>query len=241
MSTDRTFPTRSQLDAYNSLTPAKRIELLSPYLTDERLAVLRSALARRTRRLTVALENIYHSQNASAVVRSCECFGLQDLTIIENTSRFLASNGVARGASKWLTFHRFGSNAFNTPKAFESLHSRGYHIVAASPHEGHDISLYDLDIVSKPIAIVFGAEKFGLSEYALSHADQRMLIPMCGLTESLNISASVAITISHLRRAMDNALTPDTMSLTPDEADEVFSQWLLASVRDAQGILSRIL
>lgn len=229
------------MDAFNALTPERRVSLLLPFVNDNRVATLRSVLSRRTRRVTLALENIYHSQNASAVVRSCECFGIQDVTVIENSSRFLASNGVARGAFKWLTYHRFGSESFNTPAAYADLRRRGYTIVAASPHPGHDVSLYDLDVTRGPIAVVFGAEKVGLSGWAMENADMRMAIPMCGLTESLNISASAAITLSHLRREVDEKLPAESVRMSEEEQTELFSHWLLASIRDAHDVLKRIL
>ncbi len=229
------------MDAFNALPPERRVSLLLPFVNDNRVATLRSVLSRRTRRVTLALENIYHSQNASAVVRSCECFGIQDVTVIENSSRFLASNGVARGAFKWLTYHRFGSERFNTPAAYADLRQRGYTIVAASPHPGHDVSLYDLDVRRGPIAVVFGAEKVGLSDWAMENADMRMVIPMCGLTESLNISASAAITLSHLRREVDEKLPAESVRMSEEEQTELFSHWLLASIRDAHDVLKRIL
>lgn len=229
------------MESFLALPPERRIELLLPFVNDNRVATLQAVLANRTRRVTVALENIYHSQNASAVVRSCECFGIQDLTVVENSSPFLASNGVARGAFKWLTYHRFNGRQFNTPDAYADLRSRGYTIVAASPHPGHDISLYDIDVAQGPVAVVFGAEKVGLSEWAMDNADVRMAIPMCGLTESLNISASAAITLSHLRREVDTRLTPEQRMIPEADRREIFSHWLLASIRDAHDVLNRIL
>lgn len=229
------------MEAFLALPPERRIDLLQPFVNDNRIATLKAVLANRTRRVTVALENIFHSQNASAVVRSCECFGIQDLTVVENSSPFLASNGVARGASKWLTYHRFNTSAFNTPDAYADLRRRGYTIVAASPHPGHDVSLYEIDVTSGPVAVVFGAEKVGLSQWAMDNADVRMAIPMCGLTESLNISASAAITLSHLRREVDTKLTPEQRMIPECERVEIFSHWLLASIRDAHDVLERIL
>lgn len=241
MSVDISLPNKQQMEAFVALPPEKRIELLLPFVNDNRVATLRSVLDNRTRHVTVALENIFHSQNASAVVRSCDCFGIQDLTVIENSSLFLASNGVARGASKWLTYHRFSSGEFNTPAAYDFLRSRGYTIIAASPHPGHDISLYDIDVRRGPVAVVFGAEKVGLSEWAMKNADAQMAIPMCGLTESLNISASAAITMSHLRREIDSKLSPEERMLPVEDRQEIFSHWLLASIRDAHNVLGRIL
>lgn len=241
MSVDLSTPSQAQLDAFFALDANRRIELLAPFVNDNRKATLRGVLDRRTRRVTVALENIYHSQNASAVVRSCDCFGIQDITIVENSSQFKASNGVARGAFKWLTYHKFSQTGFNTPAAYEHLRSRGYKIVAASPHPGHDVSLYDLDVAQSPIAVVFGAEKLGLSQWAMENADLRMVIPMCGLTESLNISASAAITMSHLRCEIDSRLTPEQVRLPEAEQTELFSHWLLASIRDARCVLERVI
>lgn len=241
LSVDVSLPNKQQMEAFLALPPERRIELLLPFVNDNRVETLRNVLAKRTRRVTIALENIFHSQNASAVVRSCECFGIQDLTVIENSNPFLASNGVARGAFKWLTYHRFGSEEFNTPAAYADLRQRGYTIVAASPHPGHDISLYDIDVAKGPVAVVFGAEKVGLSRWAMDNADVRMVIPMCGLTESLNISASAAITLSHLRQEVDRKLTPEERMLPEDDRREIFSHWLLASIRDAHNVLTRIL
>ncbi len=241
MSVEVSLPNKQQMEAFLSLSPNERIDLLLPFVNDNRVETLRKVLSNRTRHVTVALENIFHSQNASAVVRSCECFGIQDLTVIENSSPFLASNGVARGASKWLTYHRFGAKEFNTPEAYANLRRRGYKIIAASPHPGHDISLYDIDVTQGPVAVVFGAEKVGLSQWAMENADMRMAIPMYGLTESLNISASAAITMSHLRREVDEKLTPEQRMLPQEERLEIYSHWLLASIRDAHDVLERIL
>lgn len=241
MSVDISLPNKAQMEAFNALTPQQRIDLLKPYVSDSRIATLQSVLSHRTRRITVALENIYHSQNASAVVRSCECFGIQDVSVIENSTRFLASNGVARGAFKWLTYHRFSAEVYNTPQCYDFLRSRGYDIVAASPHPGHDVTLYDLDVTRKPIAVVFGAEKVGMSQWAMDNADYRMVIPMCGLTESLNISASAAVVMSHLRRQVDTLLPPEQIALSNAEQLELLSHWLLASIRDAHAVLDRVL
>lgn len=241
MSVDISTPSDAQLAAFNALDPQKRIDLIQPFVNDNRVATLRNALARRTRHVTVALENIFHSQNASAVLRSCDCFGIQDVTVIENSNLFNASNGVARGAFKWLTYHKFDTTDFNTPAAYEFLHSQGYKIVAASPHPGHDVSLYDLDVTKGKIAVVFGAEKVGLTQWAMDNADVRMAIPMYGMTESFNISASAAITMSHLRRQIDERMSPDDYQLSDAEQTEIFSHWLLASIRDANNVLQRIL
>lgn len=241
MSVEVELASAAQVAALRGMSAEERVAVLRPYVNDERVRTLEGALRGRTRHVTVGLENIFHSQNASAVLRSCDCFGIQDVTLVENSNSFDASNGVARGAFKWLTYHRFEGGAFNTPAAYEYLRSEGYRIVAASPHPGHDVSLYDLDVREGKIAVIFGAEKVGLSGWAMDNADVRMAIPMYGMTESLNISASAAIVVSYLRRQMEERGGMGVYGLTEAEKMDVYSYWLLASIRDARGVLKRVL
>ena len=229
------------MSAFEQIGAGRRIELLSPFVMDEKKAKLVEALEKRTRRLTLILENVHHENNASAIMRTCECFGLQDLAVVENCNAFRHNEDIDRGASKWLSIRRYGQKAFNTPEAYADLRRQGYTIYAASPHPGHDISLFDIDVSQGPIAIVFGAEKTGLSEWAMENADARMAIPMCGLTESFNVSVSAAITVSHLRRQIDQHLPNEERSLSADEKQELLAQWLLMCIRDGRGVIERIL
>ncbi len=107
------------------------ISYLSGFVTPERLARFEQVLGFRTRYLTVVLEDIYQSQNASAVVRTCDCFGIQDLHIIENQHDFIMDHEVALGAQKWLTIHRHTGTPQNTPAAINQLRKRGL------PHRCH--------------------------------------------------------------------------------------------------------
>lgn len=156
----------------------------------ERLAPL------RTRHITVVLEDVYQSHNASAVLRSCDCFGIQDVHVVENRNSFNPAGDVAVGASKWVDYFKYPT----TRATYDYLHSQGYRIIATLPHE-QDTMITDLD-VSQPLALVFGTELTGLTEEAIEGADGYVKIPMYGFTESFNISVCAALTLFHLSEKM---------------------------------------
>lgn len=207
----------------------KVLRYLGQFVTDHKKAFIERVLDARTRYVTVVLENIYQSQNASAAVRTCECMGLQDMHIIENTARFQFNAKVLKGANKWMTLERYRTrNANNTQTCFETLRNRGYRILVADPAEsGKPIG--DIDVEAGKIALVFGNELHGLSDYALSHADERIKIPMFGFTESLNISVSVAICLNTIMPKVRQM--PDIIGLTPDEKEHIRLAWYRKIVR----------
>lgn len=145
----------------------------------------------RTRHLTVVLEDIFQPHNASAVLRSCDCFGVQDVHIIENRNKYNINPQIALGSAKWLNLNYHNDEKENTIECINKLKAQGYKIVATTPHQD-DIMLQDLPL-DQPIALLFGTEKEGLSDVALEHADVFMRIPMYGFTESYNISVSAAL------------------------------------------------
>lgn len=172
-------------------------EYFRGYVSEHKQALFEKILDSRTRHLTVVLENIYQAQNASAVIRTCECFGIQDIHIIENAYKYEINKNVVLGAAKWVDIFRYNEQDNNTATALEQIKSSGYSVFAAHPDDS-GISIYDLDI-RNPFTILFGTEKTGLSNKALELADQKFFIPMYGFTESLNISVSAAIAINILR------------------------------------------
>jgi len=156
-------------------------------------------LPMRTRHVTVVLEDIYQAHNASAVVRSCDLFGVQELHVIEHRNRFALNPSVSVGASKWVTLTRWNERQENNAaQCLNGLKEKGYRIVATTPHSD-DVLLENLSI-DKPLALVFGNEETGLSETAIKMADEFVKIPMVGFTESFNISVSVAITLYDVMR-----------------------------------------
>lgn len=179
------------------MTPDEKVFThLSQFVSDHKKACVDRVLEHRTRYVTVVLENIYQSQNASAAVRTCECMGLQDVHIIEDTAKYHLNIRVLKGSYKWMNLERYrtkGSN--NVAECFRNLRSNGYKILVADPAED-GIAIDDIDVFDGKLAILFGNELNGASAYSLRHADAKIRIPMFGFTESLNISASVAISLN---------------------------------------------
>ncbi len=207
-------------------------EYLSQFVSEHKRAFMERVLAQRTRYVTMVLEDIYQSQNASAVIRTCECLGLQDVHVIETNSQWSTNKLVLRGSDKWLDIIRYnGKETNNTEACFRALKDRGYRIAVTDPAAGISIEEVPLDT---PLAIVMGNERHGSSEYASKHADLSINIPMTGFTESLNISVSAAIcidiTLSRLRRSDLH------WQLSQEEMEILRLQWYRKTVRNADVI-----
>jgi tRNA (guanosine-2'-O-)-methyltransferase len=172
-------------------------DYLAGFITENKLSKFEEIIQLRTRYITVVLEDIYQPHNASAVLRSCDCFGVQDVHIIENQNKYTLNPDVALGSSKWLNLNFYSGLENNTPLALESLREKGYRIIATTPHKD-DVTLHELPLDKGPIALVFGTEMRGITGSALELADEYMKIPMYGFTESFNISVSAAITLFYL-------------------------------------------
>lgn len=169
----------------------------SQYISDHKKEFIERVLADRTRHVTVVMENIFQSQNASAVVRTCECMGIQDVHIIQTSARYSVNPKVLKGSHKWLDlFHYRKKGLNNTESCFNYLREKGYRIVVTSPLASC-IPIGELDVDHK-LALVMGNELKGSSDYAMDHADIKVRIPMYGFTESLNISVSAAICLNTL-------------------------------------------
>lgn len=205
------------------------IQYLSQFVMPERLDLFSKILSFRTNYLTVVLEDMYQTHNASAAVRTADCFGIQNVHVIENKNTFNCNPDVVRGASNWVTVKRYNETEMNTPQALQQLRKEGYRIVVATPHD-HDVNLEDFDLEKGKAAIVFGCERPGLTEFAKREADEFMKIPMVGFTESLNVSVSVAVTLHHLTHQLRNHSTID-WKLTDDEKQKVMLDWLRMSIK----------
>ena len=159
--------------------------------------------ADRTKHLTIVMENIYQEHNASAVLRSCDCFGLQDLHVIEKDNTYKIQRDIALGAGRWVDMYNYDDSENVTKDCLNDLKSKGYKIVATTPHTDSQ-TIYDLDL-TQPIALVFGTERRGISEEVVEMADEFVKIPMYGFTESFNISVSVAIVLNTLRQRLEQS------------------------------------
>jgi tRNA (guanosine-2'-O-)-methyltransferase len=207
------------------------IQFLSGFVTPERLALFNKILSFRTNYITVVLEDIFQTQNASAVLRSADCFGIQTVHAIENRNEFQVNADIVRGASNWVSVNRYNQGSMNTVAAINKLKQDGYRIIATSPHE-HDVALEDFDLEKGKAAFIFGTERPGLTDIAKNEADEFMKIPMVGFTESLNLSVSVAVTIHHLTDKLRNHSNID-WHLTDQEKQKLLLHWLKLSIKRA--------
>lgn len=223
------------------LSPSLRAEVseyLTQFVNEQRIERLRSVLAQRTRHVTVILENLFQTQNASAVLRSCECYGVQDVHVVENEYEFQIHSAITMGSDKWLTVHRYNDlKQNNLQSCIHHLKEKGYTIVATLPN---DDSLYLEDLpIEQPTAFLFGTELDGLSEEAIKLADKTVKIPMYGFTESFNISNSVAIILSNFIERVKKSSVKS--SLSKEEQEELFFEWLQKSIKTPDLLIDHFL
>lgn len=215
----------------------KAIEQLSELVTEERFALFNNVLDKRTRYITVALEDIYQPHNASAVLRTSDCFGVQDVHIIENKNEYNVNPDVALGSDKWLTMIKHNNNKQNTVEAINCLKKNGYRIVATTPHT-NDVNLDDFDLAKGKAAFFFGTEMQGLSKTMLDNADEYLKIPMHGFTESFNISVSASIILHQLSNKLRNSSI--NWQLTEHEKHITLLKWLMNSIKRSKKVLKEI-
>ncbi len=212
------------------------LKYLSAYITPERFSLFNKIAEHRTKYITVVLEDIFQSQNASAVLRSCDCFGIQDVHIIENRNQFQLDTEVSLGSSKWLSLNKYNREENNSLEAIKTLKKQGYKIVATTPHTD-DKELPNFDITSGKTALVFGSELPGVSDTILNEADEFLKIPMFGFTESFNISVSAAIILHHLT---DKLRSSDVnWELSEEEKTEIKIQWIRNTIKKSELIEKR--
>ncbi|NOY49949.1 MAG: RNA methyltransferase [Chlorobi bacterium] len=169
----------------------KLYAFLSDLLTEERKSLFDKVIKYRTRHLTVVLENIFQPHNASAVMRSCDLNGIQDIHVIENNNEYTVNPEVAMGSTKWLNIYRYNESGNNTLSAIDHLRSQGYKIIATTPHK-ESFTPFNMPLDNK-CALLFGTELSGLSDLAIANSDEFLRIPQFGFTESYNISVSAAL------------------------------------------------
>jgi len=214
------------------------IKYLEQFTTNERIIQFNKVLENRTKYITIALEDIYQSQNASAVLRTSECFGLQNIHIIENKNEYQLNPDVVQGSSKWLNLKKFSNKENNTLEAIKKLKAQGYRIIATTPHT-KDVSLEDFDIEKGKFALFFGTEGTGLSDEMMKSADEFLRIPMYGFTESFNISVSAAIILQHLVYKLRNS--DIKWQLSDSEIDELKLEWLKKSIKSSTMLIETFL
>jgi tRNA (guanosine-2'-O-)-methyltransferase len=209
---------------------------LAGMVTPERHAKFAAILQQRTRYITAVIEDVRHAQNAGAVVRSCECFGVQDLHVIENNKEFILHTDVVCGSAQWVDVVRWNEpDADNTVSCLQSLKSRGYAIAATTLRE--DLPLFSPEQLplDKPVALCLGNEEFGLSDKAYELADYHVRIPMYGFTRSFNISVSAALCLRALVERLHN--TDRDWHLSAEEREIITRKWVRASLKNLDRLL----
>lgn len=209
----------------------KLLEYLESFLTPRRQGLNKKVLEQRTNHFTVAVEDVYQLHNTSAVIRSCDVFGVQNVHVIEEINAKRIDREIAMGAQKWVDINRYST----TRECLATLQKKGYQIVATTPHDDSKV-LQDFDI-DKPAAFFFGREQQGLSDQVLEVADTKLHIPMIGFTESLNISVSAAIILQHVTSKLKK--TSINWQLSEEEKLEKRMEWAKKVIKSHEQIIAR--
>lgn len=218
----------------NTEQKADLYERASQLFSDNKRALFDRLAPLRTRHIAVVLEDIYQSHNASAVLRSCDCFGVQDVHVVEAHNPFNPAGDVAVGSSKWVDYYKHAT----IQDAYRHLHEQGYRIVATLPHE-NDQMISDLDI-TQPTALVFGTELTGLTQEAIAGADAYVKIPMYGFTESFNISVCAALSLFSLTERMRREPSLQ-WQLTDDQLLDLKLHWAMQAIRDGEKVVQALM
>ncbi|MEE2773216.1 MAG: RNA methyltransferase [Bacteroidota bacterium] len=213
------------------MTEEEILQHLQELLTPRRRQLFEQVLTNRTNFFTVATQDVYQLHNTSAVIRSCDVFGIQNIHVIEERMPKRIDKEIAMGAQKWVDVQRYSA----TKDCLHTLRKKGYRIVATSPHEDA-VMLDDFDI-STPAAFFFGTEREGLSQEILEEADSTLKIPMVGFTESLNISVSAAIILQSVTEKMRRSNLQWRLSAA--EKFQIELAWTKKTIKNSDQIIER--
>lgn len=204
-------------------------------LTDHKKQLFSKLVKERTRYIAWLADNLYHEQNASAIIRSADCFGFSEIYVLEDKYRYKVNEEIAMGAQKWVRPKALHAENGTYENAIKTIKSKGYKLIATSPHaDGH--TLEDLDI-STPICIALGSERHGLHPEIMQHADGFVMIPMVGFTESLNVSVTAGILMYRLRKRLEEEKIK--WQLSAEEEKEQLFEWALTTVPNARKMINR--
>jgi len=210
---------------------------LQHHMTDDRSIRFKEVLEHRTRHFTIAVEDVYKERNASAIIRSADCFGIQDVHIIENRNEYQLSESISMGADKWIDVHIYDKSSNNSEKCISDLHNKGYQIIATSPHS-KDAELEEFDI-SKKSAFFLGGEKDGLTQEVMDNADGYIKIPMYGFTESYNLSVAGALLLYSLTKKL-HASNID-WRLNQKEKLDLQLDWTIKTIASSENLIRKYL
>jgi tRNA (guanosine-2'-O-)-methyltransferase len=213
------------------------LDYLQHYMTEERSIRFKEVLEYRTRHFTIAVEDVYQERNASAIVRTADCFGIQDVYIIENYNAYQLSEGISKGADKWVDVRIYDRYPNNTAKCISDLKGRGYQIIAATPYDMGS-QLEDFNI-SERSAFFLGGEKEGLSKEAIEKADSYIRIPMYGFTESYNLSVAGALLLYSLTQRLHDS--DIDWGLSEGEKLDLQLNWTIKTIASSENLIRKYL
>lgn len=213
------------------MTAAHYLKYLQKFITPDRKRRIDEVLQQRTNFLTIALEDVYQLHNTSAVMRSCEIFGIQYLHVIEQRFGKRVDVEIAMGAQKWVDIHRYQK----MQDAVDHFKKNGFQIIATTPHEDA-ISLDHFEL-TQPSAVLFGTEKYGLSDDMIQQADVKIKIPMSGFTESFNISVAASLIMYSLTNQLRSSNLP--WQLSEEQILMKSIDWTQKSIRSLADIQKR--
>jgi tRNA (guanosine-2'-O-)-methyltransferase len=190
-------------------------------MTPERRARLLSVLNKRQHDITVVLENVFDPHNISAVMRTCDAVGVQEVYVLNTRIPRHKKWGAksSSSAAKWLTVHQFTDAA----ACFAELRSK-YDKILTTHLSSDAVNLYDIDFTGS-VALVFGNEHSGVSDEILAMADGNFIIPQVGIIRSLNISVACAVTLYEAQRQKRLAGHYDSCRLPQQQLNTLLDQW----------------
>lgn len=211
------------------------LDYLMSYATENKRNLFNDVIEKRTNHITVVLEDIFQPHNASAVLRSCDVYGIQNVHVIENFNKYKINPKVVMGATKWINMTKYNGKEDNTLRCINQLKADGYKIIATTPHH-NDCDIADLPIDQKT-ALMFGTELTGLSKTAIDNADGFVRIPMYGFTESLNISVCAAISLYEISKRLRNSTIK--WQLTDEEKLQQLLKWTKKIVKSSDLLINK--
>ncbi len=190
-------------------------------MTPERINRLEAVLEKRQPDLTVVLENVFDPHNVSAVMRTCDAVGIQDIFILNNKIPPHRNWGAksSSSAAKWLTIHQFT----DATECFAAVRKR-YAKIYTTHLSADAVSLHQLDL-TESVALVFGNEQTGVSDEIISLADGNFIIPQVGIIKSLNISVACAVTLYEAFRQKNNSGHYNKLKLHEVHLNSLRSNW----------------
>ena len=207
------------------------ITFLEQFMTPDRVQRMKEVVDLRTRFITVVLEDIYQPHNISAVLRSCDCFGIQDIHVMQGNNKYELNPDVSLGSAQWLNINLYEKEECSTGSLFSQLRKKGYRIIATTPNQSGAAYPRKLNL-DKPIALIMGSEVTGLSTEAIENADEKLEIPMFGFTESFNISVATALILQTLRNRLH--LENVQWGLSGEEKTEILTSWYKSSIKESE-------